>query len=231
MNKTFVASLENHDVYLINYDYVSFYVNVLKKKEITSITLDIDYRKKNSVNDIVSYYEKIDNFNISLVIPVINFKEAPELYKSQSNLLSKCINYAYKLLTRNDIVVKDNINVIRHESSKSEFVHYFLGKFSNRLRYISLDDLVAEEVPYNKVNAANISFVIGKPELGLTIKDDEMNEIINEIKEVPQSTSVSNQVSKTKLSFATSGYVSYYLLGFLTAIVTLLLLTFLINYK
>ena len=33
MNKTFVASLENHNVYLINNNNVSFYLNVLKEKD------------------------------------------------------------------------------------------------------------------------------------------------------------------------------------------------------
>lgn len=229
MNKTFVASLENHDVYLINYDYVSFYINVLKEKEVTNITLDIDYKKKSSINNIISYYERIDNFNISLVIPTMKFKEEQDLYKEQCNLLSKCINSAHKLLTKNDIDVKNNINVIRHNSSKSEFIQYFLNKFSNRLRYIHLDDLVAEEVPYNKINAANISFVIGRPELELTIKDDEMSEIITDVQEEVQNTKLPNQINKPKLSLATSGFISYYLLGFLTAVVTLLFLTLVVK--
>lgn len=229
MNKTFVASLENHDVYLISYELISFYINVLKEKEATNITLDIDYKKKNNINNIVSYYEKIDNFNISLVIPTFNIKEIPSLYKEQCNLLSKCINFAHKLLTKNDIFVNDNINVIKHNSSTSEFVQYFLSKFSDRLRYIHLDNLVAEEVPYNKVNAANISFVVGRPELELTIKDEEMTEIINEITEEKKTNLSSRQSSKSKLSLAASGFISYYLLGFLTAVVTLLFLTMIVK--
>ena len=59
MNKTFIASLENHNVYLISNDDASFYLNCLKdKNETTNITMDIDYKKKNSINDIVNYYQK-----------------------------------------------------------------------------------------------------------------------------------------------------------------------------
>lgn len=228
MNKTFIASLENHNVYLISNDDVSFYLNCLKdKNETTNITMDIDYKKKNSINDIVNYYQKIDNYNITLVVPTDNFIEKKEKYKTQSNTLSSIINFTYKLLTKNGLTIKNNINIIKHSNIKSEFVNFFISKFSNRVRLISIDDLVREEVPYNKVSAANINFVIGRPELDLTIKEDEMQEIIDTTKEVTEKP-VSNK--KNRLAFvATSGFVSYYLLGFLTAIITLLVITMLVR--
>ena len=224
MNKTFVADLENHSVYLINTGIISFYVNVSKEKESTNITLDIKTRKKENISDVIGYYEKIDNYNITLVVPLIKISEDSSQFKIQSNTISKLINNSYKLLTSNGITVKDNINIIKR-NSRSDFIDFFLNNFSNRVRYITLDDLVHEEVPYNKINAANISFVIGKPELELTIKDDEMKEIIKETQNAIQN---QNEKKKTtsKLNFAaTSGYISYYLLGFLTAVVTLLVLT------
>jgi len=226
MNKTFVADLENHNVYLISNEKVSFYINVSKEKESTSITLDIKTKKKDNINSVINYYEKIDNYNITLVIPMMSFVENNTEFKKQSNAVSTLINHSYKLLTKNGINVKNNVNIIKHQKN-SEFVDFFLNQFSNRVRYIPLDDLVHEEVPYNKINAANISFVVGKPELELTIKDDEIKEIINEVKEIKQTEKIKNTTSK--LSLATSGYVSYYLLGFLTAVVTLLFLTLMIK--
>ena len=224
MNKTFVADLENHSVYLINTGIISFYVNVSKEKESTNITLDIKTRKKDNISDVIGYYEKIDNYNITLVVPLIKISEDSNQFKMQSNMISKLINNSYKLLTSNGISVKDNINIIKR-NSRSDFIDFFLNNFSNRVRYITLDDLVHEEVPYNKINAANISFVIGKPELELTIKDDEMKEIIKETQNVLQNQNEEKKASP-KLNFAaTSGYISYYLLGFLTAVVTLLVLT------
>lgn len=226
MNKTFVASLENHNVYLISNDNVSFYLNCLKdKKGSTNITMDIDYKKKNSVNDIVNYYQKIDNYNITLVVPTNLFSEEKDNYKSQSNMLSMIINLTYKLLTKNNLEVLDNINIIKHNNTKSNFVNFFINKFSSRIRYLTIDELVMEEVPYNKVKVGNIDFVIGKPELDLTIKEEEMKDIIDETKDY------NNEVKpKSKLAFvATSGFVSYYLLGFLTAIVTLFLITVLVR--
>jgi len=226
MNKTFVADLENHNVYLISNEKVSFYINVSKEKESTSITLDIKTKKKDNINSVINYYEKIDNYNITLVIPMMSFVENNTEFKKQSNAVSTLINHSYKLLTKNGINVKNNVKIIKHQKN-SEFVDFFLNQFSNRVRYIPLDDLVHEEVPYNKINAANISFVVGKPELELTIKDDEIKEIINEVKEIKQTEKIKNTTSK--LSLATSGYVSYYLLGFLTAVVTLLFLTLMIK--
>lgn len=228
MNKTFVASLENHNVYLISIEDTSFYLNCLKdKNDTTNITMDIEYKKKNSINDIVNYYQKIDNYNITLVVPTDNFIENKTKYKSQSNTLSNIINFTYKLLTKNGLTVKNNINIIKHNNTKSEFVDFFISKFSSRVRLIGIDDLVREEVPYNKVKAANINFVIGRPELDLTIKEDEMKEIIDASKEIEEKP-VNKR--KEKLAFvATSGFVSYYLLGFLTAIITLLVITLLVR--
>ena len=71
MNKTFVADLENHSVYLISNNYISFFVNISKEKETTNITLDLKTKKKKELTKLISYYEKIDNYNITLVIPII----------------------------------------------------------------------------------------------------------------------------------------------------------------
>lgn len=226
MNKTFIASLENHEVYLINTNKASFYFNISKMKGNTNITIDANYKKNNSVNDIITYYEKIDNYNITLVVPVAEFENEEKLFKHQSNVLSEAINCTHKFLTNNGVTVGNNINIIKH-STRSDFVDFFVNKFETRVRYISLEKLVQEEVPYNKVNAANISFVVGKPEIELTIKDDEMKEIINETQNINNS---SNSINvKPKYSFASSGHVSYYLLGVLTAIVTLTILTLLVK--
>lgn len=226
MIKTFVADLENHDIYLVNNGNISFYINISKDKESTNITLDLKTRKKDDLTKIIGYYEKIDNYNITLVVPLIKISEEYGDFKKQSNVISKLINNSYKLLTSNDINVKSSINIIKR-NSRSDFIEFFMSNFSNRLRYITLDDLVHEEVPYNKINAASISFVVGKPELELTIKEDEMKEIVKEVNEVNKTT---KEVKQPKLNFAaTSGYVSYYLLGFLTAVLTLLGLTMLIK--
>ena len=223
MNKTFVADLENHSIYLINNGKMSFYINFLKGNEATNITLDIKTKKKDDIRNLINYYEKIDNYNITLVVPLIKTSEDFEDFKKQSNVVSSLINDSYKILTSNGIEVKQNINVIKH-SVRSDFLDFFVKSFASRVRYITLDDLVHEEVPYNKISAANISFVVGKPELELTIKDEEMKKIVTETNNVDNITT-----AKPKLSFATSGYVSYYLLGALTAIVTLLVITLLMK--
>lgn len=227
MNKTFVAELENHFIYLVNDNFISFYINVLKKKDSTNISVDIKNKKTNSISSIIKHYEKIDNYNITLVVPVISINENVDEYKKQSNLVSKLINYSHKFLLENDINVLNNINLIK-TNIKSDFIEFFIKQFSNRVRHITLDDLVHEEVPYNKIEAANISFVVGRPELELTIKDDEMKEIIEETKKETEKNFKEKTSIKKSNAFA-SGYVSYYLLGFLTAILTLLFITWIIK--
>lgn len=228
MNRTFVADFENHSVYLVSCEFISFYINVLKRKENADISIDLKAKRKNNVRDIISCYEKIDNYNITLVIPLVDFSEDYDEFKLQSNYVSKIINWSHKFLLENDINVNSTINVIKHNSIRSDFIDFFLKQFSSRVKYISLDDLVHKEVPYNKINAANISFVIGKPELELTIKEEEMKQVIEQTKKEIEEEKVVNV--KPKKSFATaSGFVSYYLLGFLTAVITLLVLTNLVK--
>lgn len=227
MNKTFVAELENHFIYLVNDNFISFYINVLKKKDNTNISVDLKNKKVNSISSIIRHYEKIDNYNITLVIPIISINENSDEYKKQSNLISRIINYSHKFLLEYDVSVLDNINIIKH-NTKSDFIEFFIKQFSNRVKYITLDDLVHEEVPYNKIEAANISFVVGRPELELTIKDDEMKEIIEETKKETEKNFKEKTSIKKSNAFA-SGYVSYYLLGFLTAILTLLFITWIIK--
>lgn len=226
MNKTFVAELENHEVYLVSNDKISFYINISKVKGSTNITLDVNTGKRNVLEKVINYYEKIDNYNITLVIPLINLKENFEDFKQQSNLISKLINTSHKILTKEGVMINEVVNIIKHRNNRSDFIDFFVKEFSSRLKYITLDDLVHEEVPYNKINAANISFVIGKPELELTIKDDEMKEIINEIEKNKEKEA---KIKDKKISLATTGYISYYLLGFLTAIITLLVITLFMN--
>jgi len=226
MNKTFVADLDNHIVYLMSNGDMSFYINLSKKNESTNITVDMKTKKKNDISRMISYYEKIDNYNISLVVPVINLSENINDYKTQSNFISKIINESYRILTSNGMNVKNNINIIKKNYSKSEFIEFFIKQFSNRVRYIALDDLVHEEVPYNKFEAASISFVVGKPEIELTIKDEEMKEIIKDVETRKTKKETKKTVSKSN---TTSGYVSYYLLGFLTAVVTFFILTLLVK--
>jgi len=226
MIKTFIADLENHSVYLVNNGDISFYINVSKEKENTNITLDINTKKKNDIRNLISYFEKIDNYNITLVVPLMQISEDSLEFKKQSNIISMLINTSYKLLCSENIDVNKNINIIKHRSSRSDFIEFFVNIFASRVRYITIDDLVHEEVPYNKVNAANISFVVGKPELDLTIKEEEMKKIVNKTQQ--QTVEKEKQVVP-KANFATSGFVSYYLLGALTAILTLLGLTLLVK--
>lgn len=226
MNKTFIADLDNHSVYLINDGDISFYINISKDKEETNITLDITTKKKNDIRNLIGYYEKIDNYNITLIVPLVQISEDFNEFRKQCNVVSKLINNSYNILKNETIIVKNNVNIIKHRNSRSDFVDYFVNAFASRVRFITIDDLVCEEVPYNKVNAASISFVVGKPELELTVKDEEMKEILQKAKE---KTKVNETKTVPRQNFATSGFVSYYLLGALTAILTLLVLTILVK--
>ena len=53
MNKTFVADLENHFVYLISNGLMSFYINISKKQESTNITIDMKTKKKDDLTKII----------------------------------------------------------------------------------------------------------------------------------------------------------------------------------
>lgn len=244
MNTTLFMSLDKHQIYLVSEGTVSFFIAIPSKefnKTNISIELRGDYESFNiNTNDleyvkalVKDIYSKIDNYNISLVIPITENDELKDVrtnanditYDKLNNVIGGIINKAYMLLTENGITVDSKIIIINNEKYKS-FISWFLDKYQDRCEYKSFLELITitnnDSISLNKIEMTDINFVIGKDEKEQKPKEElntlevDPNIIIDEV-DLP--TNYIKRKEETQL-----GYVSYCLLGIMSVIISLVLL-------
>lgn len=244
MNTTLFMSLDKHQIYLVNEGSISFFIAVPSKefnKTNISIELRDDYESFNiNTNNlehvktlIRDIYNKIDSYNISLVIPITENDELKDVrtninditYDKLNNVIGGIINKSYMILTENGITVESKIIIINNEKYKS-FISWFLNKYQDRCEYKTFLQLITitnnESISLNKIEMTDINFVIGKdekevkPQEELDTLEVDPSIIIDEI-DLP--TSYIKRKEETQL-----GYVSYCLLGIMSVIISLVLL-------
>lgn len=238
MKETLICKLEKHNIYYLSNDKFGFYI-LTPYKEYNetniSIRLKSNYEmydlNKNDLqkieNELVNYYKNIDNYNITLLLPVFFDKTLDrirtindiELYRKVDNYLSEIFNYAYIFLTKNNIKVNSNIYFINNDSFKT-FTNWYVSRYNNRIEYKTILDLVKENGSfhtYNVVETPSMNFVIGKekePKIESTF-EVEVETFDNMIKKI------NNDETDEK---SNSGFVSYVLLGIITFILIMGLL-------
>lgn len=243
MKETLICSLEKHHIYYFNDSNTSFFM-LVPYKEYTdtniSIRLKSNYNSydltKNTLevvtNELINYYKDLDNYNVTLILPVfydnllnrIQVVEDLEIYQKLDNYLGYIFNTAYTYLTKNNIKVNNKIYVINNDSF-SRFTNWFVSRYSNRIEYKRIIDLVKENGTYNNYNVIetpSINFVVGKdkePTIDKTV-EMELETFDNFAKDIPN-----NEKNTPKVREATSGgFVSYILLGVITFVVSIILL-------
>lgn len=247
MKETLICKLNKHNIYYINMVSYGFYILVpFTDYTDTNIVLRLkgNYQSydlsKNSLeevtNELINYYKSIDNYNVTLILPIFNDDildrirtvEDLELYQRLDNYLGNMFNNAYTFLTKNNIKVNNNIYVINNDSFK-RFTNWFVARYNNRIEYKTILELVREKDHfnnYNMIETPSINFVVGKNEEPKLEKTVEM--------EVETFDNISKNIAKEELkekkaTTANSGFVSYILLGIITFGVSLLLLFLLVK--
>ena len=245
MKETLICSLDKHNIYYLNDANASFYILVPYKEYSDtniSIRLKSNYQTydltKNSIDvvteELVNYYKNLDNYNITLILPVfyndiltrIRTVEDIEMYKQVDRYLGYIFNTAYGFLTKNNIKVNNSIYVINNDSFK-KFTNWFVSRYNNRIEYKTILELVRGNGSYNSYNVIetpNINFVVGKDnepniektaEMELETFDNLAKKVINDDK----------KEERVNLRVAESGgFVSYVLLGVIAFVVSLVLL-------
>ena len=134
-------------------------------------------------------------------------------------------NHAYMFLTRNNIKVNSNIYVINNDSFK-KFTNWFVSRYNNRIEYKTILELIKQSDNFNNYNVVetpNINFVVGKNEVPSIEKTVEMElETFENIAKEVEKKSVRTSPKREKES---AGFVSYILLGVVTLITSLILLS------
>lgn len=244
MNAILFMSLEKHQIYLVNENDFSFFIAIPSKefnKTNISIEFRSDYINLNVNNNnlesvkllIKDIYTKIDNYNISLVIPITENDELNEIktndndfiYEKLDNIVGRIINKAYLILSQNKIEVDSKIIIINNEKYKN-FINWFLNKYQCRCDYKSYLELMAitsdDTISLNKIEMTDINFVVGKKDDDEAPKEESHNLEVNEdiiIDEIDLPTNYVKRNEQTQL-----GYVSYCLLGIMSVIISLVLL-------
>lgn len=248
MKETLICSLEKHNIYYLNDANVSFYLFVPYKEfndTNISIRLKSNYQTydltKNSIetvtNELINYYKNLDNYNVTLILPVfyddilnrIRIVDDMELYQRLDRYLGYIFNSAYLFLTKCNIKVNSNIYVINNDSF-NKFTNWFVSRYSNRIEYKTILELVKENGTYNSYNVIetpNINFVVGKDNEPTIDKTVEME--LETFDNIAREVSKENSVKREPRLAESGGFVSYILLGIITFIVSLALLYFFIK--
>lgn len=248
MKETLICSLEKHNIYYLNDANVSFYLFVPYKEfndTNISIRLKSNYQTydltKNSIetvtNELINYYKNLDNYNVTLILPVfyddilnrIRIVDDMELYQRLDRYLGYIFNSAYLFLTKCNIKVNSNIYVINNDSF-NKFTNWFVSRYSNRIEYKTILELVKENGTYNSYNVIetpNINFVVGKDNEPTIDKTVEME--LETFDNIAREVSKENSVKREPRLAESGGFVSYILLGIITFVVSIALLYFFIK--
>lgn len=243
MKETLICSLEKHNIYYLSNSNYGFYISVpFKDYQDTNIAIRLksNYQSydlsKNSLdvvtNELINYYKNLDNYNITLILPVFNDDilsriitvDDMEIYQKIDNSLANIFNNAYALLTKNNIKVNSNIYVINNDSFK-RFTNWFVSRYNNRIEYKTILELIKQSDDfntYNVVETPSINFVVGRNEEP-TIEKTAQIELQTFDSYVKQEfeEKLKNELAK---KISSGGFVSYILLGVIAFGVSLALL-------
>lgn len=245
MKETLICSLEKHNIYYVGNSNYGFYISVpFKDYTDTNIAIRLksNYQSydlsKNSLdvvtNELINYYKNLDNYNITLILPVFNDDilsriitvDDMEIYQKIDNSLANIFNNAYALLTKNNIKVNSNIYVINNDSFK-RFTNWFVSRYNNRIEYKTILELIKQSDDFNSYNVVetpSINFVVGKnsePSIEKTV-EIELQTFDSYVKEELEE-------KRKKETSNSGGFVSYLLLGIIGFTVSLTLLWFFIK--
>lgn len=187
-----VKKLNKHTIYYFCDNKIKYYINV-PHKEFNTTNISIEFLEDTSkydleVNDvewvkenIIEYYEKVDNDNITLLLPILKKEEKNSLLTLNvdklvmiERLIALYINCCYIELTKNKINVNKEVFLIENDKFIN-FIKYFKEKHNSRI-------IVKRLIEINK-NYDNQNFIKNnktndevKP---FSINEDILNEILN----------------------------------------------------
>ena len=228
MEKKLVLELTNHNVYYVKNESVSYYVTIPKINDTTNICIELKSKMSNydlDSNDEVWVMENvrntfsyIDNYNITLVLPILNEELHAGLekidtskYETINELLSQIINNAYLNLKEENINIESKILLINNERYKS-FINWFTTKYHSRIECKNLLNIIqsynVNATSYKKFETPSITFVVGS-----------YNTEVNAPKVEREPEPVEMETPKLAPQ-ASSGFTTYWLLVAITILVS-----------
>lgn len=240
MEKKLILKLNNHDIYYIKDDFVNYYITIPKNYDKTNICIELKNKMDNyniELNDevwvmenIKSTYSYIDEYNITLVIPILSEESISILEKIDSTkfdkidvILGKTINSSYNTLKNFNKDIEKQVVLVDNERYKT-FINWFTTRYTNRVICKKLLEIIqfynATATSYKKLETPVMNFVIGS-------YNTEIDAPAKTEKSYEKTPIKSQKVSPA----ASSGFTSYWLLAIITIIVASVVAFIAFHYK
>lgn len=228
MSKKLVLELNNHNVYYVKNDNLSYYITIPKVYKNTSICIELKSKMDNynlDMNDelwvmenVKNTYSYIDDYNITLVLPILDGEKSSILekldtfnYEIIDKILGTTINSAYINLKEAGKEIENQVILINNDRYKS-FINWFTTRYKDRIICKNLLSVIqtfnVNATSYKKFETPAINFVVGS-------YSNEVN--APKIEKIPEPTD--NMELKPQVS---SGFTSYWLLVAITIIVSVI---------
>ncbi len=228
MSKKMVLDLNNHVVYYVKTDMLSYYITIPKYANRTNICIELKSKMENynlDLNDeiwvmenVKNVFSYIDSYNITLVLPILDEDSISILekvdqnsYEKIDNMMGFIINDAYQLLKKSNKEIESEVILINNERYKT-FINWFVTRYKERVTCKNLLEVIQmyniNATSYKKFETPAITFVVGSYNAEIdapkVVKDDE----------------VPIEVPKKLVPQASSGFSSYWLLAIITLVVS-----------
>ena len=225
MDRRLVLELTNHNVYYVKTEDVSYYITIPKNFNTTNICIELKSKMENynlDMNDeiwvmenVKNTYSFIDNYNITLVLPILSEDDNNILEKLDTNKfevidqnLGKTKNNAYLNLKEANVNIDSQVILINNERFKW-FINWFVSRYNSRIVCKNLLEVIqtynVNATTYKKIETPAISFVVGS-----------YNNEVDAPKVMREPDPIELQQLKPQVS---SGFTSYWLLVAITIIV------------
>ena len=226
MDTKLILELTNHKIYYVKTNIINYYIAVPKYYNRTNICIELKNKMSNydmELNDelwvmenIKNTYSYVDNYNITLVIPVLKEEHIKVLEKIDSTkytdidkIIGSVINMAFNMLKQYNIQINKEVILINNDKYKT-FIIWFTTRYKDRIICKNLLDLIlvynANATIYKKLETPGINFVVGS-------YTTEVDAPKIEVKETP---SVVEPKHKLQASY---GFASYWILVVVTILV------------
>lgn len=228
MDKKLILELAHHKVYYVKTDMVNYYITIPNDIESTNICIELKNKMGNydmEANDEVwvlenvkNTYSYIDNYNITLVLPVLKEEHTSILEKIDDTkfeeidkIIGYLINNSYSVLKGENKKISNEVILVNNDRYKT-FINWFTTRYKSRVICKNLLELIqifnANATSYKKLETPVMNFVVGS-----------YNTEIDAPKVEPTPSQVT-QIETKKVPQTSYGYATYWILAIVTLVVS-----------
>ncbi len=181
MEKKQVLDLPNHRVFYVKTDDLSYYITIPKNYDTTNICIELKSKMDNynlDMNDelwvmenVKNTFSYIDNYNITLVLPVLDEDKISILEKLDTTkygvldqLMGETINSAYLNLKELNIKIENQVILINNDRFQT-FISWFTTRYKERIICKNLLEVIqlynVNATTYKRMETPAITFVVG----------------------------------------------------------------------